>query len=287
MRYSTAITLSLSQSRRPTIRHVRRTDITARLVAAGCVAASEEAEEILAVTNDPASVAALVARRAGGEPLAWVVGSVEFCGIRVRVDPGVYVPRWQTEPLARRAAALLPDDGVAVDLCTGAGAVACVLRAAHPTATVVGTDIDPAAVACAHLNGIDARLGDLDQPLPADLLGAVDVLTSVVPYVPTEALRFLPRDVLAFEPRHALDGGEGGLGLLLSVVARSTRWLRPGGWLLLELGGDQAPAVAGRLADAGFTDVAVVDDEDGDARRIEGRRSKQGMVSRQPGRTSR
>lgn len=243
----------------------------ARLAAAGCVAPEEEAAELLAAATHPAHLDLLVARRTSGEPLAWVVGSVDFCGIRVTVPTGVYVPRWQTEPLARRAADLLPDDGVAVDLCTGAGAIACVLRGAHPSATVVATDIDPAAIACARENGVDARLGDLDQPLPAALLGTVDVLTSVVPYVPTDALAYLPRDVLAFEPRLALDGGPGGMRLLSSVVARSTRWLRPGGWLLLELGGDQATTVAGEMAVAGFVDITVLKDGDADPRWIEGR----------------
>ena len=100
----------------------------------------------------------------------------------------------------------------------------------------------------------------------------VDVLTVVVPYVPTEALPFLPRDAVAFEPaRLALDGGDGGLRLLSAVVVRSRRWLRPGGWLLLELGGDQAPTVAGQMEAAGFREIAVLRDDDGDYSAIEGR----------------
>lgn len=244
--------------------------MASRLAAAGCVAAEEEAGELLAAAAGGADLDALVARRTRGEPLAWVVGSMSFCAIRLHVTPGVYVPRWQTEPLARRAAALLPPRGTAVDLCTGTGAVACVLQAAVPSATVVATDVDPVAVACARGNGVRALTGHLDEPLPAALLGAVDVLTAVVPYVPTEALPLLPRDVLAFEPRRALDGGEGGLRLLSAVVARSARWLRPGGRLLLELGGDQAPVVAGEMARAGFVDVDVLRDADGDDRAIEG-----------------
>lgn len=246
-------------------------DLAWRLADAGCVAAREEAAELLEAAADADELETLVRRRASGEPLAWVVGSVPFCGIRVAVHRGVYVPRWQTEPLARRAAALLPQGGVAVDLCTGAGAVARVLQAAVTSATVVATDVDPAAVRCARDNGVDARLGHLDDPLPAALLGSVDVVTAVVPYVPTDELVFLPRDVVAFEPSLALDGGDGGLRLLSSVVERSTRWLRPGGWLLLELGGDQASSVAGQMAAAGFVDVAVLVDGDGDHRGIEGR----------------
>lgn len=212
-------------------------------------------------------------RRTAGEPLAWLVGAVEFCGLRVSVHPGVYVPRWQTEALARRAVALLPPAGVAVDLCTGAGAVAAVLHTGRPAATVMATDIDPGAVACARANGVDALEGHLDDPLPAALRGAVDVVTAVVPYVPTEELVFLPRDVVAFEPRRALDGGRGGVEVLSAVVRRSTRWLRPGGWLLLEIGGDQAPAVAADMEAAGFEAIAVLSDDEGDHRAIEGRRS--------------
>lgn len=245
--------------------------VAARLAAAGCVAAGEEAALLTtAAGGDPDRLEGLVRRRTAGEPLAWLVGWVEFCDVRVRVDPGVYVPRWQTEAMARRAAHLLPPAGVAVDLCTGAGAVACVLQARRPGATVVGTDVDPAAVACARSNGVDARLGSLDEPLPAALNGHVDVLTAVVPYVPTEELQFLPRDVTAFEPRRALDGGPGGLELLSAVLGLSARWLRPGGWLLLELGGRQADPVAAGMESAGFVAINVLYDEDGDARAIEG-----------------
>jgi release factor glutamine methyltransferase len=247
-------------------------DVASRLAAAGCVAPHEEAVELLATAGDAGEIDALVARRASGEPLAWVVGSVWFCGIRVRVHPGVYVPRPHSELLARRAAALLPDDGIAVDLCTGSGAVARVLQVQRPSATVLATEVDPVAVACARANGVNALLGDLDDPLPAELVGAVDVVVAVTPYVPTGELRFLARDVVAFEPGHALDGGESGMRVLSSVVTRSSRWLRPGGWLILEIGGDQARAVAGRMAAAGLVDIAVVTDEDGDDRAIEGRR---------------
>lgn len=249
-------------------------DIVSRLAASGCVAAEEEAAALVtAADGDRVRLEALVARRGNGEPLAWVVGWATFCGVRVGVHPGVYVPRWQSEPLARRAAELLPGGGVAVDLCTGTGAIAAVLQAAAPSATVLATDVDPAAIACARQNGVDALLGHLDEPLPPSLLGAVDVMSAVTPYVPSDELHVLPRDVVAFEPLRALDGGVGGLELLSPVVACSTRWLRPGGWLLLELGGDQAATVAGQMAAAGFGAIAVLSDDDGDDRGIEGHRS--------------
>ncbi len=246
--------------------------VVARLAAAGCVAAEEEAAALVAGSGSEAELDALVTRRTGGEPLAWVVGHVDFCGARVAVTPGVYVPRWQTEPLARRAATLLPEHGTAVDLCTGAGAIACVLLDAVPSATVVATDIDPLAVACARRNGIDALVGDLAGPLPAALAGTVDIMAAVVPYVPADELRFLPRDVLTYEPHRALNGGASGLEVLSTVVICSTRWLRPGGWLLLELGGDQAAVVAAQMDTAGFGEIDILRDDDGQDRGIAGRR---------------
>jgi release factor glutamine methyltransferase len=210
------------------------------LVEGGCVAPNEEANALLRASSEGAGpVDELVARRLRGEPLAWIIGWVSFCGIRVGVDPGVYVPRPHTQALARRAVSLLPAHGVAVDMCTGSGAVAAVLSSAHPHANVVATDIDPAAVACARNNGVRALEGNLDEPLPPSMRGRVDVMTAVVPYVPTEELHLLPREVLANEPRLALDGGRRGTTLLVPAAESAARWLRPGGNVLLELGGDQ------------------------------------------------
>jgi release factor glutamine methyltransferase len=240
------------------------------LAHAGCIAPAEEADVLLrAATEGVGTLDAMVARRERGEPLAWIVGSFEFCGMRIRIDPGVYVPRPHTEELARRAASLLPPGGIAVDLCTGSGAVAAVMRSIRPDATVIATDVDPAAVACASTNSVSALLGDLDAPLPSTLEGSVDVLTAVVPYVPTEELHLLPRDVTAFEPRLALDGGPGGTALLERAVRLSPRWLRHGGHLLLELGGDQGPAVATLLRSIGFIKHRVHRDADGRDRMIE------------------
>ena len=239
----------------------------------GFVAAREEADELLRARADGVGdLEDLLARRLSGEPLAWIVGSTRFCDTRVLVDPGVYVPRPQTEALARRAASLLPDGGIAVDLCTGCGAVAVVLRHACPGARVLATDVDRAAVACARRNGVDALVGDLDEPLPPSLLGSIDVLTAVVPYVPTEELHLLPRDVLTYEPRAALDGGAGGTALLTRAAHVSARWLRPGGRVLLELGGDQAGELQTTFVVLGMSIVGVHRDRDGRDRAIEARR---------------
>jgi release factor glutamine methyltransferase len=243
--------------------------VTQILTEAGCLAACAEADELIrAAAGDPDVLDALVSRRTDGEPIAWLTGAVTFCGVRLFVAPGVYVPRCQTEPLARRAATLLPLAGVAADLCTGVGAIAAVLAAAVPTAQVLATELDNNAVRCARRNGVEVFEGFLDDPLPREFEHRVDVLTAVVPYVPTDSLRLLPRDVQAFEPRLALDGGVDGTDLLVEVVRRSTGWLRPGGWLLLELGGDQAEPIGQLLRDLGFEGVDVMADEDGDPRAI-------------------
>jgi release factor glutamine methyltransferase len=249
-----------------------RMRVVSALAEGGCVASAEEADALfLAADEGVGPIEELVARRLGGEPLAWVTGWVFFCGVRVQVNPGVFVPRPHTQPMAQRAVSLLPAFGIAVDLCTGSGAVAAVLGSADPHATVVGTDIDPVAVACARRNGVQALAGDLDEPLPPSLRGRVDVMTAVVPYVPTEELPFLPRDVLANEPRTALDGGPRGIAVLVRAAEAAARWLRPGGSVLLELGGDQAGEVATALEDVGLSGIRVHRDGDGQDRAIEAR----------------
>lgn len=243
--------------------------VVERLRQAGCVAAEEEAAELRATAaGDGDLLDALVDRRCTGEPLAWIVGTIRFCGVPVLVHPGVYVPRGQSEPLVWEAVRRLPHDGVAVDLCTGSGAVAVVLARCRPAATVVAGDIDPLAVACARANGVAASASDLASGLPPSSVGRADVVTAVVPYVPSDALPFLPRDVLAHEPRHALDGGPDGTRLLLRAAEAAARLLRPGGSLLLELGGDQAERMGPALSSLGFEDTTVLADEDGDTRAV-------------------
>ncbi|MEO8293811.1 MAG: putative protein N(5)-glutamine methyltransferase [Actinomycetota bacterium] len=246
-----------------------RVEVTQRLAGAGCIAPGAEADELIrAAAGDQDVLDDLVSRRTRGEPIAWLTGSVTFCDVRLFVAPGVYVPRPHTEPMARRAAALLPPTGVAVDLCTGIGAIAAVMTAAVPTAQILATELDGHAVACARRNGVEVFEGSLDEPLPSAIEHRVDVVTAVVPYVPTGSLHLLPRDVQAFEPRLALDGGVEGTDVLAEVVRRSPRWLRPGGWILLELGGDQAEPIGRLLRELGFEAPDVMTDEDGDPRAI-------------------
>jgi release factor glutamine methyltransferase len=238
--------------------------VTSRLIAAGCVAADDEADELLAAAPDDVTLEAWIRRRERGEPLAWITGTLQFCGHTVHVDPGVYVPRLQSEELASRAASLLAvNSGRAVDLCTGAGAIAVYLGAEAPTATVVGVDIDIRAVLCARRNGVLAIAADLDPPLRSK---AFDIVTAVAPYVPTGELGLLPRDVQRYEPRLSLDGGDDGLDLVRKIVLSAARLLRPGGWLLIELGGEQDRALSPTLVHSGFDNAEPWYDEDGDLR---------------------
>lgn len=238
--------------------------VISRLMAAGCIAAEDEADELLAAAPDDNTLEAWIGRRETGEPLAWITGTLQFCGHTLHVDPGVYVPRLQSEELARRAAALLAANaGGAADLCTGAGAIAVHLMTEVPEATVIGVDIDIPSVVCARRNGVKAVVADIDQALRPK---AFDVVTAVAPYVPTGELRLLPADVQCYEPRLALDGGNDGLDLVRRIVVSAARLLRPGGWLLIELGAHQDQALSPALAACGFDSAAPWFDENGDLR---------------------
>jgi release factor glutamine methyltransferase len=251
-------------------RPVSREALADQLSTLGFLTAGEEAGELLErAGEDPFLLEALLARRLTGEPLSWVVGSIQFCGLRVQVHTGVYEPRWQSQALCQRAIARLPDDGVAIDVCTGTGAIAVTMCVAKPNASVFATEIAERAVACAKANGVDVYQGDLFAPLPAHLLGRVDVVVGVVPYVPTAALALLPRDTFTFESTLAYDGGPAGTDLLHRVLVDAQHYLRTGGALVLELGGSQDVGVEEDLARLGYVDIAVVVDEDGDVRGIE------------------
>jgi release factor glutamine methyltransferase len=239
--------------------------VVTRLRAAGCVAAEEEAERYLAAAPDANTLDSWLCRRELGEPVAWITGTTVFCGRSVFVEHDVFVPRTHTEGLAQRAARLLPHHGAALDLCTGAGAVAAHLRAEHPAASVVGVDVDARAARCARRNGVPALVGDLGAPVRG---AAFDVVTAVPPYVPAEELRFLPDDVRRHEPARALDGGPGGLDVAIRVVEAASRLLHRGGWLLVEIGGDQDQPLDAHLTRRGFRSVETWNDHDGDLRGV-------------------
>jgi release factor glutamine methyltransferase len=244
-------------------------ELAERLRAMGCVAAEDEACELVDSAGDPLELETFLTRRSRGEPLAWITGSVQFCGRRLHIEPGVYVPRFESQELAIRAADVLAaEGGRAVDLCTGSGAVAAVLMDAAPEATVVGVEVDLRAAACARLNDVPVIRADVGEALRPH---AFDLVTAVAPYVPSDQLVYLPADVLRHEPRVALDGGGDGLDVLRRVVAAAARLLRVRGHLFVELGADQDRALAPALALAGFQVADTWRDDDGDLRGLAAR----------------
>jgi release factor glutamine methyltransferase len=235
--------------------------IVTRLRAAGCVFAEDEAILLTGAAGTPAELVAMVDRRAAGFPLEQVVGWAEFCGLRIAVDPGVFVPRRRTELLVREAVALARPGAVAVDLCCGTGAVGAALGAAVDRLELYAADLDPVAVRCARRNvaAVEGRVyeGDLYQPLPETLRGRVDVLVANAPYVPTEEIGLMPREARLHEPRVALDGGGDGLDVLRRVAVAAPGWLAPGGHLLFETSERQAPQTVEIVTDAGLAPRVV------------------------------
>jgi release factor glutamine methyltransferase len=237
----------------------RRARIIAELRAAGCVFAEDEADLLIAAEAGPADLAAMVARRVEGEPLEYILGWVDFAGVRVSIEPGVFVPRRRTEFLVHEAVSRLPPGRIiAVDLCCGSGAIGLALAsAALGPIELHATDIDPVAVGCARRNlapiGGQVHEGDLFAGLPAPLCGRVNILVANVPYVPTPAMALLPPEARLHEPRAALDGGPDGLNVFRRVVAGTPDWLAPGGHLLVEVGEEQASPAVAALAEAGLT----------------------------------
>ncbi|WP_445443975.1 putative protein N(5)-glutamine methyltransferase [Clavibacter sp. km1a] len=268
----------------------------ARLRAAGCVFAEEEAALLVAEAADrhpddacgarAAELEAMTAARVAGEPLETVLGWAAFAGRRIIVRPGVFVPRRRTERLARAAVAearRVPDPLV-VDLCCGSGAIAAVVADEVPGAILHAADVDPVAVACAAENlvprGAAVHRGDLLDALPADLRGRIRVLVANVPYVPRAGLALLPPEARLHEPEATRDGGDDGLDVLRRVARGSVDWLAPGGILLLEVADAQAASALDALAAAGLDARLapagepgdVTDDDDG-TRVVTGRRA--------------
>lgn len=207
----------------------------------------------------------LVRRRAGGEPMAHILGWTEFRGLRLRVRPGAFVPRqsseWTVEQTVRR---LRPRRRpIHVDVATGIGPIALAVATEVPKADVHGTDLMPAGLRQARRNarelGIrNARfhVGDLLTPLPRDLHGKVDAVTGHIPYVPLGEVDDLPLEVRGFEPEVTLtDYSDHGMTLLERTIVEAREWLRSGGWLLMEVSPDRSRTVKGLMQRSGYEEV--------------------------------
>ena len=214
----------------------------------------------------------LVARRAAGEPFPFLTGYIEFWGLELRVRPGAFVPRPSSELTVARAVKRIRRRRapVVVDLATGAGPIALAIADEVPHADVWGADIQHEGLELARYNArrlgirnVHFRRGDLWDALPARLRGTVDLMTGHIPYVPMDELDDLPSEVRDFEPVDTLtDWTEGGLSLIERALREAPEWLRPGGWVLLELSDDLGAKVRRLARRAGLADHGVAMDDD-------------------------
>lgn len=252
-----------------------RPALVRRLRAAGCVYAEDEAELLIDAADSAEALTDLVDRRAAGLPLEHLLGWAEFCGLRVAVDPGVFVPRGRTALLVAAAAALTGPAPAVLDLCCGSGAAALVLHARLAPRWLAAADVDPAAVACARRNltplGVPVYQGDLFAPVPAEWRGRLDLVVANAPYVPSGAVALMPSEARLHEAPVALDGGADGLAVLRRVAADATEWLAPGGHLVVEISEDQADTLCADFAALGL-EPTVVRDDDLDATAVTARR---------------
>jgi release factor glutamine methyltransferase len=223
----------------------------------------------------------MVARREDGEPVALIRGYIEFHGLELLVRRGVFTPRFSSESLADQAIKRLRGRRAptAVDVACGAGAVALAVASQVRKARVYGVDIAPAAVRLSRQNGLrlglaNARFsaGDLLAPLPATIRGEIDVITVHPPYVTRTQVRTLPREIRDYEPRESLtDQSTDGLGLVRRLAPQARRWLRPGGWFLVEVAPDLARGVSRVMLAEAYTEVASKRDAIGATRVVVGR----------------
>ncbi len=241
-------------------------DTVRALRAAGCVFAEDEARLLLDAATSPDELAGLVGQRVAGLPLEVLLGWADFCGVRVAVRAGVFVPRQRSAFLVEQALARARPGSVVLDLCCGTGALGLAMAAGLPGLRLHAVELEPAAVRCAERNlapaGGRVYAGDLYDPLPAALRGRVEVIVANAPYVPTEAIALLPPEARDHEPRLALDGGPDGVDVHRRVAAGAPDWLAPAGSLLIETGRSQASRTAAAVSRAGL-EALVVESEDG------------------------
>ena len=222
----------------------------------------------------------LVQRHLAGEPVAYLIGEWEFHGLPITVTPDVLIPRMDTEVLVDAALQVLVGrkmNARILDLCSGSGCIGCALAHELPAARVVMVDISDAALAVSKENlrrnrqnrTICLKADALEKPPMS--IGTFDIIVSNPPYVASMDILTLDSSVRDYEPLGALDGGEDGLMFYRAIVQHWTQILRPGGWLMFEVGEDQADAVMALMKDAKYTDVTALEDTAGIRRVVVGR----------------
>lgn len=227
--------------------------------------AEEEARLLRAAPVTEAERDRMIARRVSGDPLEHILGWVEFCGLRIAVEEGVFVPRQRTAFLVAEAARRIEPGAHVLDLCCGSGAIGLAIADRVGAIDLFASDIDPVAVACARRNlepiGGRVAVGDLFEAVPSELRGRVDLVVANVPYVPSAAIALMPPEAREHEPRRTLDGGPDGLDLARRVADGAAGWLRPGGRLIIETSEDQVPAATESFRLSGLDADVATDDE--------------------------
>lgn len=223
---------------------------------------------------------ALLERRASGEPVAYIRGFEEFLGLRMTVGPGAFIPRQSTEYLAEQTIACIRrrKKPLVADLATGIGAVALAIGDARPDATVYATDISTKAMGFGKRNAktlgisnVTFLKGSMYDPLPKALRGKFDAIASHPPYIATHELEGLPAELIDHEPIDTLtDNSDDGLGLVRVLIAGD--WLKPGGWMCIEVARDLARPVRTMLTRGGYSEVRSTHGIHADTRVLRARR---------------
>ncbi|NMM91288.1 hypothetical protein B2J88_44490 [Rhodococcus sp. SRB_17] len=241
--------------------------LTETLRGAGCVFAEDEAEIIWNSVSNFQELESWTHRRIAGEPLEQIVGWVQFAELRLRVGPGVFVPRQRTLLLADATADLVGtiNNPVVLEAFCGVAPVAATVLDRHPRTNVHVTDSNSTALSYAQAN-TDFRAatyqGDVLSGLAVELRCKVDVIAAVPPYVPDSEARFLPREAIDFEPGEALFGGSRGLDCIAALLSDAQAWLADEGSLLIEMNPGQVPAVLQLAAPLGYSLVEEFSSED-------------------------
>lgn len=232
-------------------------ELIEELRAAGSVFAEDEARLLTESADSPTQLDSMVKRRISGEPIQQILGWTEFCGLKIRVEPGVFLPRPRSEFLVSKAIDLGKPGATIIDVCCGTGALGMATLIGLGSGDLHATDIDQAAARCAVTNvdevGGRVYLGDLFEPLPDSLRGRADLVLVNAPYVPTAELPLMPREARLYEETVTLDGGADGLDVQRRAILQAPLWMAPGAGLLVETSDIQAQSTMRLMKDVGLS----------------------------------